>query len=246
MTQHNPGRNTIQAIHGYQGDIGQIQALMPVYEHHNLPIVLLSPWDAPIKTMGPHICREAGKRAYIGQDSWDRQHDQLKVLLDYQFEWALLNDSDSFVLEPNLPDYLYQDDNVVWSNEVDDFRIPGGTWPGVDQPWPLDYHKGLPLIAMQPPYFLSRKALEKIVVASEGLVACPITPFIDWWWVPACDKAHVKHARFAGCASCENSTDMGKAVMRQCVKERSATFIHSVKTKEVMEDLVHLYKTLPR
>ncbi len=242
MNQHAPGRSTIHAIHGYQGDAHQIEALMPVYTHHQLPIVILSPWDSPIKVMGPHICREAGKRAYIGQDSWDRQHDQLKTLLDYPFEWALLNDSDSFVLPAELPEFLYKDDNTVWSNEVDDFRKPGEIWPGRSEPWPLDYHKGLPLIAMQPPYFLSRKALEKIVKATEGMVACPTTPFIDWWWVPACDKAHVKHARYPGCASCENVTDMGKAVMRQCVRERGAAFIHSVKTKDVMEDLVHIYK----
>lgn len=244
MNQHQPGRDTLVVVHGYKGDAHQIEALMPVYEHHQLPVVVISPWDSPIKTMGPHICREAGQVAYIGQKSWDRQLAQLKTLLDYPHHWFLLNDSDSFVLSPELPDYLYRDENTVWSNEVDDFRHPGEVYPGHTEPWPLDYHKGLPLIAMQPPYFLSRKALEKIVKHAEGMVACPITPFIDWWWVPACDKAHVKHARYPGCASCENVTELGRAVMRQCVLERGANFIHSVKTKEVMEDLRHIYKRM--
>jgi hypothetical protein len=244
MNQHRPGNETLVVIHAYKGDEHQVKALMPVFEHHRLPIVIITPWDAPIKTMGPHICREAGQVAYIGQKSWDRQYLQLKTLLDYPHQWFLCNDSDSFVLPADLPEFLFKDKNTVWSNEVDDFRVPGGTWPGVSEPWPMDYHKGLPLIAMQPPYFFHRNVLEKIVKTCEGLQACPITPFIDWWWVPACDKAHVKHARYPGCASCENVTEMGKAVMRQCVTERGAVFIHSVKTKEVMEDLVRIYKRL--
>lgn len=235
---------TLVAVFGYAGDVQQIRELMPVYEHHQTPIVILSPDDSQIHGMGPHICRTAGKRAYVGQDSWDRQHAQLKILLEYPFDFYLLNDSDSFVLTPELPDYLFEHKDVVFSNEVKDFRVPG-TNEGNHLPegriWPADYHAGYPLIAMQPPYFLSREALQRLVDASAGMVACPITPFIDWWFVPACVKAGLRHEPFRAGASCETVTPMGLAVMSQRIVEYGATFIHSVKSGAVKDQLQALH-----
>lgn len=229
------------AVHCYAGDRQQVVELLPVMEHHQVPIVIISPVDSQVHGIGPHICRAAGLRAYTGQKSWDRQYLQLKLLLEYPQKWFLLNDADSFVMTPELPAYLFEDDMTVFSNEVDDFRKPGESWQGLP-PWPLDYHKGFPLIAMQPPYFLSRRALEAIVQHSEGLQACPITPFIDWFWVPACYAAGIKHRRFLTGASCETNTANGIAVMSQCVSERGATFIHAVKSGDVMRRLVELYR----
>lgn len=231
--------SVLVTVHGYSGDQHQIRELMPVYQHHGYPIVVVGPADSPIEHMDGHICINAGRRAYIGQDSWDRQYLQLKALLKFPQEWFLLNDSDSFVMTPKLPDYLFQDENTVYSNEVTDFRVPGESWQG-QPPWPLDYHKGYPLIAMQPPYFLSRKALQKIVDTCEGLQACPTTPFIDWWWVPACFRAHLKHRPFTGGASCETVTPNGLTVMSNCVRD-GAIFIHSVKSGAVMQHLRNVH-----
>ncbi len=229
------------ACHCYAGDRQQVLELLPMMEHHKAPIVIISPSDSQVHNIGPHICRTAGKRAYVGQLSWDRQHAQLKTLLEYPQKWFLLNDADSFVMEAKLPDYLFEDDNTVWSNEVNDFRVPGESWQGLP-PWPLDFHKGYPLIAMQPPYFLGRKALEKIVAFTEGMQACPICPFIDWWWVPACHGAGVEHKRFKTGASCETVTPSGIAAMSECISQRGASFIHSVKSGKMMKQLVDLYK----
>tara|TARA_R110000868_G_scaffold73521_4_gene213201 strand:- start:14005 stop:14730 length:726 start_codon:yes stop_codon:yes gene_type:complete len=232
-------KNLLVSVHGYAGDREQIDILLPLFEHHQSPIVIVSPEDSPIVGVGPHICRFAGKRAYIGQDSWDRQHLQLKLLLEYPQEWFLMNDSDSFVVTPKLPNYLFMDRNAVYSNEVTDFRIPGQTSHG--QTWADDYHRGFPLIAMQPPYFCHRQALEKIVNASANMKACPVTPFIDWWFVPACTYGKVKHVPFQTGASCETVTPHGIAVMSQRVREYGATFIHSVKTRSAMETIVRLH-----
>lgn len=240
MPDLNP--SLLVACHCYAGDRQQVIELLPMMEHHKAPIVIISPTDSQVHRIGPHICRAAGKRAYIGQLSWDRQYEQLKTLLEYPQKWFLLNDADSFVMDAKLPDYLFDDPDMVYSNEVNDFRVPGGTWPGVDKPWPLDYHQGYPLIAMQPPYFLSRQAMEKIVATCKGLVACPITPFIDWWWIPACHAAGLKHAPFKSGASCETVTPHGVAVMSECITKRGATFIHSVKSGKVMNQLVELHK----
>lgn len=228
------------AVFGYAGDKQQMIDLMPVYEHHQAPIVFMSPADSQVHGMGPHICRCAGKRAYIGQDSWDRQYAQLEILLQYPQKFFLLNDSDSFVLPAKLPAYLFNHTNDVFSNEVNDFRIPGQSWQGMP-PWSMDYHKGYPLIAMQPPYFLSRQALEKIVATARGLVACPTTPFIDWWWVPATVGAGVGHLPFRRGASCETVTPLGRAVMKECISIRGAEFVHSIKNATVMLEMVDAY-----
>jgi len=177
---------------------------------------------------------------YYGQKSWDRQHAQLKLLVEeYPHSWFLLNDSDSFVLSAKIPDYLYHDKNCVWSNEVDDFRC----LPEWHKQFPPDtYHVGFDKVAMQPPYWLHREALKKIVDASAGMIACPTTPFIDWWWIPACKLAGVPHRRFHHCASCETVTELGVAVMSECVSLRDAIFIHSIKKASVKDHLVALYR----
>ncbi|MCK9587773.1 MAG: hypothetical protein M0Q93_00235 [Terrimicrobiaceae bacterium] len=233
-------RKTLVSVHGYAGDQQQVWDLLPVFEHHRCPVIILSPEDSHIENVKGHICRFAGKRAYVGQDSWDRQHLQLKVLLEYDFDWYLLNDSDSFIISPQIPDYLFESKDVVWSNEVKDFRVPGTTSHGVD--WPMDYHAGYSLIAMQPPYFLSRVTLEKLVVASEGLVACPTTPFIDWWFLPACKKAGLVHAPFRNGASCETITQNGVSAMANAVSNEKAVCLHSIKSLEIRKMLVQAYK----
>ncbi len=229
-------KSTLVVVHCYAGDAQQVEELMPMYEHHKLPVVIVSPIDSPVKKMGKHICIQAGKRAYVGQDSWDRQYLQIKSLLQFPQRWFLLNDSDSFAINPTLPDYLYEDEDIVYSNEVDDFRKPGKPW-GPYNPIPNDYHEGYPIIAMQPPYFLSKNALEKIVVAAEGMRACPITPYIDWWWIPAVYKAGLKHQNFRNCVSCESKTPGGRTHMRNMVAA-GAEFIHSVKSQRIMREML--------
>lgn len=228
------------SVHGYAGDSSQIHALLPWYEHHGFPVVIVTPEDSKIKKVGPHICRFAGKRAYTGQLSWDRQIAQMKLLLEYkEFDWFLMNDSDSFMLDPVLPDYLYEYENTIYSNLVDDFRKPGESWEGLP-PWPNDYHNGFPLQASQPPYFCSRKVLEKLVSLPHQ-EACPITPFIDWLLIvlPVLAGVHLKP--FRNCASCESVTPLGIGQLSKCVKN-GATAIHSVKTRGVADLLNGIYK----
>ena len=227
--------DVLTVVHCYSGDRQQVIDLLDVYEHHDTEVVIISPVDSPVHNIRHHDTRVAGEVAYIGQKSWDRQHAQLELLLEYPCKWYLLNDSDSFILTPKLPAYLFADENIVYSNQVHDFRVD-------DPRWGPTFHAPLPPIAMQPPYFLSRKALEKIVKASKGLEACPVCPFIDWWWVPACYAAGVKHAPYQFCASCETVTPNGIAVMSQCISELGAEAIHAIKRKEIKELMLHLHR----
>lgn len=243
--------STLVAGFGYSGDANQIEVLLPYWEHHQCPIVIMSPTDAPIESMKGHICRSEGYRAYIGQKSLDRQWMQMRALLEFNdkdgkpFQWFLLNDSDSFVFTEKLPDYLYHDKCIVWSNQVNDFRQPGQVWENLP-PWPDDYHKGFPLVAMQPPYFLSRSAMERMVSVASSIKMCPICPFIDWYMVQLAVTAGLKHEGFRSGASCETSTGHGIAVMSERILKYGATFIHSVKSKSSLDQLVAVYKSIPK
>ena len=230
MNQHKPENGkTLVVVHGYKGDEGQIVGNLPAIEHHDLPIVIMSPWDSPIKTMGPHICREGGKRAYTGQESLDRQLEHMKMMLDYDADFFLCNDSDSFLLNPEIPQILYNHRHEVFSNEVIDPRVP-------------DCHAPLPHIAMQPPYFFSRESLERMVRVGHECKAHPVTPFIDWYYVQLVYAAGLRHTNFPKGMSCETRSDHGKSVMEQKVFQ-GAEFIHSVKEGHFRERLQHIWQS---
>lgn len=166
--------------HDLKGDAFEIESLLPFYEHHQRPIVILSPADAPILSMGRHHCRHAGRRGYIGQITLDRQREYLKILLSYpeDLEWFLLHDSDSVCLYPRIRRRLYEDRLTVWSNEVFETRP----------------HKSpLPKVAMQPPYFFSRDALAKMLDVADGIVAHPITPYVDHYMLQLVCAAGLNH-----------------------------------------------------
>lgn len=162
------------------GDIERIRLLMPYYEHHECPVVIFSPSDAPIVTMGPHICRQAGKRAYIGQVSLDRQRDHLRILLEYPFEWFLLNDSDSCCFTPEIPKEFYEP-GIFWSNEITESRPHASPYPK---------------IAMQPPYFAHRAVIAQMLTVADRITAHPITPFIDHYMVQLACESGTEHESF--------------------------------------------------
>lgn len=169
--------------HNLNGDAFEIEALLPFYEHHKCPVIILSPEDAPIKSMGPHHCRYAGRRGYIGQVTLDRQRDYLKILLSYpiELEWFLMHDSDSVCITPEIPRYLYEDKNTIWSNELKE---------------PRPHLSLLPKIAMQPPYFFSRQALALMLSVSDRIKAHPITPYVDHYMLQLTCEAKLTHKRY--------------------------------------------------
>jgi hypothetical protein len=126
----------------------------------------------------------AGKRAYIGQDSLDRQVYHMMILRALEnpsADWFLMNDSDSMCLTPEIPRYVYENDRVLWSNEVIDPRT---------HPTPL------PRLALQPPYFCSRNVLTWLINAAPKVTAHPITPYIDHFMLQLCHAAGVSHLPF--------------------------------------------------
>jgi hypothetical protein len=241
---------TLVVVHCYKGDRAVAKNAMPLFLHHGAPVLVLSPEDSPVTFRAKGVtCRSAGKAAYYGQDSLDRQREHLKILLEYPQRFFLLNDADSLCLDPVIPSYLYErsPDGVVFSNEV-------GDWRQHESPYPK--------IAMQPPYFLTRETIERLLAVGP-ILAHPITPYIDWYMVAATYSAGLAHATFPDGASFPawRRTDIpetqlmghnfqhkndpegfihGDVHMRQCVLG-GAVLIHSVKHKEVLRDLVEAH-----
>jgi len=162
------------------GDVERIRMLLRIHEAHECPIVIFSPEDAPILELGPHICRQVGKRGYIGQVSLDRQRDSLRIMLEYPFNWFLLNDSDSCCITPTIPHQFYHP-GVFWSNEITEPR-----------PHPSPY----PKIALHPPYFAHRSVLSQMLSVADRFVAHPITPFIDHYMLQLVCESGVAHKSF--------------------------------------------------
>jgi hypothetical protein len=225
MNQHQKGRKTLVTVHGYAGDAHQITGNLPSIEHHELPIVIFSPLDSPINKMGPHICRHGGKRAYTGQDSLDRQLIHMRMMLEYDFDFYLAHDSDSLLLSKEIPEYVYSHPYEVFSNQVIDPRI---NWPQFGP----NFHKPLPAIAMQPPYFYSRDSLEKMVAVGPGIKMCPTCPFIDWYMVQLVYAAKLKHSRFMNCVSCGTSHPEGLDTALKAIAQ-GANFVHTSKSPAV-------------
>jgi hypothetical protein len=195
-------------------------------EHHQCPLVIFSPVDSRIERMGPHICRFIGHRQYIGQLSLTRQYAQLRALLDYPFDWFLSNDSDSLCISPKIPDYLYEDPNIFWSNAVSDLmhqRRP-------EYPWPR--------LAFQPPYFFSRSVLERFVATEGTFPTDPQTPFIDWVMMAGCVQAKIANRNFPHGVSCPTSDFNSRRHMCNCIAQGGAVMLHSIKTPIALQEAV--------
>jgi hypothetical protein len=242
-------RETVVAIHCYEGDLHQVQGNLPAYLHHRQSkVAIVSPTDSPVTVEGVDNIR-AGLVGYTGQISLDRQLAQMKALLaaypDHGF--FLLNDSDSAVLDPVIPAYLYEED-VVWSNQVFD-GVPNR------EPFP----EGWPTVAFQPPYFLSRNMLERMVAAGDSgdplVQATGSRPFIDFYMVQLTMVGKLPWKRMKDAVSWPISINRqqypnphegqlamyahGLALVKNSIKG-GTNIVHSVKDGATMSELVSL------
>jgi hypothetical protein len=233
----------------YQGDMHQLY--LPGYLQHGCPVTVLSPDDSRAVFDEPGIdCAFAGKRAYIGQDSLDRQREHLKLMLTYPEKFFLIHDSDSIMLDAKIPDYLYVEPNVVWSNQVDD-GIPEHQ---------ATFKEGWPHVAFQPPYFLSRQTIEAMlaVAGHPDVQATPMMPFIDFYMVQLTVVAGLPWKRFKDCLSCPITCDprqrdgcnpgqiatygMGYRIAMERVSVHGANILHSVKDPVAAADFIEARK----
>ena len=232
----------------YEGDAHQLY--MPGYLQHGCPVTVMSPDDSRV-VFDDVDCAFAGKRAYIGQDSLDRQRAHLKLMLTYPENFFLCHDSDSIMLDARIPDYLYAEPDIVWSNQVDD-AIPEHQ---------ATFKDGWPHVAFQPPYFLSRTTIEAMIAVGDDpdVQAAPVMPFIDYYMVQLTMVAGLKWKRFKDCLSCPVAADprkvkagtlepvhietyaMGYKIALEAIR-KGANIIHSVKDPAVAAYFIEVRK----
>jgi hypothetical protein len=223
--------NTRVAVCCYAGDGPQVSGAVPLLVHHECPVVILSPTDSMFAIDHPGIENKCGGlRQYTGQLSLDRQREHMRILLEYPEDFFLMHDADSVCLSPKIPDYLYTKD-VLWSNLVHDSmreRAQGF------------YMDGFPRLAFQPPYFLSRKTIERLLapVAVENISMNPTLPFIDHYMVQLAVKAGVPWENFTDGFTGPISGDYPSFKRAWDAVQRGAVMIHSVKAPESWQALM--------
>lgn len=242
--------DTRVAVCCYAGDSPQVVENLDVYLHHECPITILSPDDSRVAITHDTITnRYGGKRAYIGQDSLDRQAEHLRLLLEFPENHFLIHDSDSVCLDPEIPAYLYAEPDIVWSNQVDD-PVPE------HQPF---FPHGWPHVAFQPPYFLSRKTIEAMLAVNGHpfTKASPCMPFIDFYMLQLTMVAGLPWKRMTTGLSCpiavgndpnhpgqvpKEEWSSGFRLAMRKVRNEGVNILHSVKTHQAVLELMAAYE----
>lgn len=227
--------NTRVAICCYQGDAHQVWSMLPLYLQHECPITVLSPADSPVFVPGAAgvniTCLTGGKKCYIGWDGVERMKRHLRLLLDESPEkYFLIHDADSLVLPAVLPQEWY-DIEALWSNTI------GNNAPDQVRGFAAD----IPHIAFHPPWFMSRRIAELLLVAGENVEPNVYLPFIDYWMVEACVRGGIPYMPMSKGVSvpCSNPD-----CHQQCINMASRdqlTVVHSVKGMEMAQPIVDAY-----
>lgn len=233
--------NTRVIVCCYAGD--QHQIFVPAYTHHGCPVTVLSPEDSPANVPGVEN-RHGGLRAHVGKVSLDRQIAHLRIMLEYPEEFFFIHDSDSVCLDPVIPSYLYAEPNIVWANQVND-EIPE------HEPF---FPAGWPHIALQPPYFLSRTTIERMlaVVDDPLCAASPCMPFIDFYMVQLTMTAGLQWLRFLDGLSFPIAIDPrqtpdlrqrrafehGHRLAKNAVLNEGACILHAIKDPSVVAEFI--------
>lgn len=183
--------------------------------------MFISPKDAPL-AIPAYDCRWAGERGWGGMHTIDRQIEHLKIIAEYPQNWILYNDADSFCIPAEIPGYLYEEDDVLWSNQrptgiffdtanqlahmnVDLTTISAEHLGNMEQVQDAKaaaaYLINIPAweserfrhtMVFQPPYFFSRTALLRMIDAAEESKKDIIVPLIDWWWPLVAKRAGLR------------------------------------------------------
>ena len=229
--------NTLIVVCCYAGDRHQVKNFMPLYLHHECPVLILSPEDAPVTAENlvahPQVSyRSAGRRDYNTPLALARMKLHLQILLEQPQEFFLIEDSDCVCLSPKLPRYPYWTRDQIWSSIISDSMHKR----------PESYK--LPRIAFHPPLFLSRALVAKLVEVWDSCPPDPQTPFIDHHIMQLAVKHDIPYATFENADSLpawgldgHYTNEMSKAV-----RKGGRIFVHSVKEPEVMLRLMSDYQ----
>lgn len=228
----------------YDGDADQVRGALPLYLQHGWPVTVVSPEDSPAVIDHPgvesrfagsrggsvtevHVKGEAEPRVVAkGHQANMRVVAQMACMLGYPEEWFFLNDSDSFSLAPEFPTVLYSDNNTIWC----------GVAPvGAEHYW--NAPPGLPHFALQPPFFLHRKALARMVEV--GPTVNDPFPWIDHFILHMAWKAGVTYKSLPLHVGADTDRVPGAlAAAVNGVRNHGAIFIHSSKFPATRDPLI--------
>jgi hypothetical protein len=223
--------DTRVAVCCYAGDRQQVVNALDIYLHHDCPLVVLSPEDSKVEI--PDVeTRFGGERCYIGEKAITRMREHLKILLTFPENFFLIHDADSFCLTPKLPDYLYAEPDLLWTNlKLDDIPQQQAFYP-----------EGFPHIALHPPWFMSRKTIEGLLAVADGVTPNPEMLFIDYWLIQLAIKAGLHWKGFPEAVSFPTYDPFFAGAAWDAVRYRGTTFVHAVKTRETLMCLMHAHK----
>lgn len=148
--------DTLVVVHCYDGDRSIVENFMPIWRHHERPILVLSPEDSRVDINDSQVSsRFAGKRGWKGQHTIRRQVEHWRLALDYapDAKWFFLNDADSMCITPDIGPYVYSDPFKLWCNVLCH-----------ENEHQEDDHPNL-----NPPYFMSRDVLRTLLEEADRL-----------------------------------------------------------------------------
>mgnify|MGYP003429334334 CR=1 FL=1 len=115
----------------YAGDAAQVEHQLGSYTHHGAPVLALSPADAPAWIPGiENQC--AGLSGWKGRHVAYKLMAHWQIMLEYPKTWFLVHESDSVCLSPELPEEIFERDDVLWSMALGEPNQPGTNY---NAPW---------------------------------------------------------------------------------------------------------------
>lgn len=227
--------NLLVAVSCYAGDAHQVENNFKYYSHHGVPVIVLSPENAPVRQIEKAESTETyyhqlGQAGWIGPHTLGRQKKFLQVLQQQsEFDYFIFHDADSVCLSPKLPSYLFKNSDIFFSNEM----------PNYDgEP------SFLPKVAFEPPFVFSRRVLERLLLfADRPAHSYPVdsvsyslsSQAIDHFMLRIAESAGVPHRPFFDGAGFNTQTSEGLEAMLESVREGGKIFLHSIKTMEVLQ-----------
>jgi hypothetical protein len=125
--------STLIAVLCYDGDADQVEHQLPSYTHHGSRVLLLSPQDAPVSLPHPQVtCISAGLSGWKGKHVAYKLMDHWEIMLERAEDWFLVHEPDSVCLSPELPEEIYERDDLLWSMALGEPNQPGVNY---NAPW---------------------------------------------------------------------------------------------------------------
>jgi hypothetical protein len=125
--------NTLVVVLCYDGDADQVSHQLESYTHHGGDVLLLSPIDAPVQIDHPQVtCISAGLSGWKGRHVAFKLMDHWETMLDRSEDWFLVHEPDSVCLSKELPEEIYQREDLLWSMALGEPNQPGVNY---NAPW---------------------------------------------------------------------------------------------------------------